>query len=170
MKKWLVIAFCVALAAGIGTYYMEKTDVIHKIDFTPWSDDFEKLPISEQDKQNIAALLTPLSSWSMMKLAFNQSEVEALGDRIRNIPFMRFLAYIFSDPQMKQMMTTIRGRSAIWRRFGSSLQRSLADNYANGQLTAYLEGFSEEVQIPKEELETFVQKQDWSGFLNRLFV
>ncbi|MCP5491686.1 MAG: hypothetical protein H7A40_01415 [Chlamydiales bacterium] len=168
MKKWII--FTVVLIAAAGVYFIAQSQTGRKLSaFTPWSNEYKEMELTEQQKADIANLLEPLATWGYLKLAFNQSEIEARGDKIRPIPFMKFLAYIFSDPQMKAYMTKIRSRGSIWSRFGASLRNSLAEQKADGNLEKYLKPFSEEVGISEETFMPYIDSQNWSGFLNVLF-
>ena len=168
MKKWIWILVVLALSAG--GYFWAQSQTGEKLSgFAPWSHQYAEMNLTQQQQENVANLLRPLATWGYLKLAFNQSEVEALGDEIRPIPFMKFLGYIFSNPQMKTYMVKIRSRGSIWSRFGSSLEQSLAEQDKNGHLEKYLKPFSEEVGISEATLQPYVDKKDWNGFLNALF-
>jgi len=168
MKKWII---CIAvLVVGSGVYFLAQSQTGKKLSsFTPWSNEYKEMELSEQQKTDIANLLRPLASWGYLKLAFNQSEVEARGDKIRPIPFMKFLGYIFSDPQMRAYMTKIRSRGSIWNRFGMSLQKSLAEQNSDGNLEKYLKPFSAEVGISEETFKPYIESENWAGFLHVLF-
>ena len=124
------------------------------------------LPLSEKDKQNIYQLLEPLANWSLISLGFNRSEIEERGAATKNIPVLRYLAYVRMTPQLQTFAFKIRRRSKIWKPFEKGFAKALADADAAGELRPYLASLAKDIGVSGQTLVKFADNGDWSAFLD----
>jgi hypothetical protein len=128
----------------------------------------EKLPITEQQSEDIHKLILTLANTGTMGLMFKKGELEEIGSRINGIHPLRYLGCIYSDPKLKQCMPKILGKSMVAGRFVSELSAGLNEKMDEGQLVQYVPGFAEDVHVDAQALMPFVNSRNWRGMLEYL--
>jgi hypothetical protein len=142
------------------------------IKFPPKEDHqvYAQLPLSDEDREKIIDLITTIGTKGKIDLLLNhKSRLEKLGDEIdAKVHPLKFLAVIFSNPQLKSTMASIRGDYFKWSNFLSGFSKKLNFEYKKGKIQKFLNDFSLEVNASSDELRQLFEKKDWEGFLDYL--
>lgn len=189
-KKWFIIGVSIIGLATIGwgvyRFFIpsysrnEHITIEHSQKFAPVAPEifeekasatsnFLALPLTDEDKAKIHALLEPLASWSLVTLGFKQGEVKSRGYAIGHIHILRCLGYVFSDQVLKRYMIKIRNRQKVWQPFSAGFVNSLRKKYAEGEIQPYLEGFALQVHVDFKQLALYAESGQWNQFLLSLF-
>ena len=81
---------------------------------------------------------------------------------------LRKAIFINPNPKMKEYMKKIYQDSTKWKNFFRSLELSLNRQYRSDNLLQHVDDFAKEVNIPKEQLQHFLNEKDWEGFVKFL--
>ncbi len=132
------------------------------------SEDFYTLTLTQEDGQNIHFIIKSMAKSGWFTLLKKKSEMERCGDSVRHVHPLRFLGFIFSDPQRKHYMHMVKKSTIKWSQFKGGLFPNLKKEFDRGQLYPYLAGFAKAVGVEKQLLAHYIQREDWDGFLNAL--
>ncbi len=124
------------------------------------------LPLSDVDKKNIYELLEPLANWSLISLGFNRGKIEERGAATKDIPILRYLAFVRMTPELQVFAQKIRRRSKIWKPFQQGFTKGLAHADSAGEVRPYLTSLSNDIGADDHTLLELAQAGDWSAFLN----
>lgn len=139
---WSIIA-APAYAASLPDYYAAPTD---------------------QEKADIRFIILTLSNKSGLSLLFERSALEQAGSRTRDVHPLRFLCYVFTDPQLRSAIGRIQG--IAWNRFSKDMGDSLARQAANANLTPeILSDFSKQIGFVEPKLSPNATGSDWQRFI-----
>lgn len=130
----------------------------------PNSQDYD-VPLTDADKKNITFIITTLANNSMIKLMFYKSALNQAGDQIARVHPLKLLAYVFTNPLLKQDVKKIDGTP--WNRFVQGMADSLEGEVQEGRMKpATIEDFAKTVGVNEKLLEPYVQSNQWTGFIN----
>ena len=132
------------------------------------SQDFYSLTLTQEDGQNIHYIIKSMAKSGWLALLKKKSELERCGDSIRHVHPLRFLGFIFSDPQRKHYIHMVKKSTIKWSQFKGGLFPNLKKEYDRGQLFPFLSSFAKAVGVDKQLLAHYIQREDWDGFLNAL--
>jgi hypothetical protein len=121
--------------------------------------------VSAQEKDDITYIITQMGTKKPAQLLFSAGKMNSAGDRIREVPTLQFLAVIFSNPQLKAYMKSIRHKKMFWDRMSEGVVNGLAAQNKKGILESELPGFCEFLSLDYAKMKGFVDRQDWLGFL-----
>ena len=124
------------------------------------------LPLSEEDKKNIYQLFEPLATWSLISLGFNRKEIEERGAATKDIPVLRYLAYVRLDSKLQMFALKIRRRSKIWKPFQKGFVRALGKADAAGEIRPYLASLAKDIGVDDQTLLKLAESNDWAAFLD----
>ncbi|NGX37801.1 MAG: hypothetical protein K1000chlam2_00963 [Chlamydiae bacterium] len=126
---------------------------------------YETLPLSAEEKQKIGLLLGTLAEDNVFKLLFEKKYLERLGHDISYVHPVRFIGTVFSDPRLVYCMHQIRSSSFKWNGFIDGFsQRFTAELKANN-INAYIPGLAESLNVKKEDLQAYVNYNDFEGLV-----
>lgn len=134
----------------------------------PQMSPYKELVCSEEDRANIYELIMTMAREGKMSLLFKQSHMKLLGAKICHVHPLKFLATIFSDPQLKECMREVFNDHFKRNGFMDGLGSSLTREAEKGTCEIYLKEFSQEVGVKVEILHKFFQARDWDGFVRCL--
>ena len=129
---------------------------------------YKDLACTEQDRANITELIFTLAENGQLALLFKQSYVKNLGAQINHVHPLKFLAAIFTNPQLKESMEPIFEDYFKRNGFMEGLGGSLTREADQGRLERYLNDFAKEVNVPASALRTFFQNRDWENLVRYL--
>lgn len=127
------------------------------------------VPMTEDEKKDIAFILTTLAKSSLTSLASSKSSLNKAGDRIDHIHPFRFLSFVFTDEQLKTCVSAIRSRSWVWDHFFDGLQRSLKEESQKNNLTAsQVNEFASLIGVAAAPIQNAVNNKRWKELVNFL--
>lgn len=130
---------------------------------------FYSLTLTEADGLNIHYIIKSMAKNGWFTLLKKKFEMERCGDAVRHVHPLRFLGFIFGDPQRKHYMHMVKKSSIKWSRFKGGLFPNLQKEYETNGIYPYLAGFAKLVDVDKQLLMHYIENQNWDGFLNALF-
>lgn len=121
------------------------------------------------EKEDIAYIVKTLASGGWTDLLKQKSSLKKAGDRVDHVHPLRFLAYVFSDEQLKAGLHAIHDRSKVWKEFFGGLSESLEEESKKGNMKQeYLNEFAAQVGVNINSIMPAVNKQDWNQFISLL--
>ncbi len=126
---------------------------------------FYHLPINEKEKELIEAIVLTMAEKNVFQLAFEKRSLEKKGKRVNGVHPLRFIGHIFSSPELKRAMRTIRKSSFKWDGFLDGFSKRMKLEYEDGNLFPYVSGFSEWIHADPEVVAHYIEKRDWEGLL-----
>lgn len=150
-RLWLVV---MALFCFASTQAQAATD--------PYS-----TPLRQQDEENIRYIINTLANSSYFGLLSKQGSLERAGKAVDHVHPMRFVAFIFSDPQLRNNVRRISG--IPWGRFVNDMGNSLSKASQSGAIDEnVIDNFASTVQVDKNWVDGMVRAQNWQGLMNGL--
>lgn len=134
---------------------------------TPYKD----LVCTEQDKAIIYEIITTMARNSKLGLFMKSNHLRNLGAQINHVHALKFLATIFSNPELKACMPDIFDDHFKKGGLMDGLAPSLTRESEKGKLMMYLEDFSKEVgQHPHNtpHIRNYFQSQEWENLVKFL--
>ncbi|MGE5196064.1 MAG: hypothetical protein ACM3JI_01890 [Anaerolineae bacterium] len=129
---------------------------------------FFQLPLDEVEKRIISKLIRTMAEKNIIKLAFEKRSLEKKGKRINHVHPLRFLAFIFGDPQLKSCMHQIRKSSFKWDHFVDGLAKRLKEESENNTLLPYLPGFCNYLNLNIADVASIVHNHHWESLVRYL--
>jgi hypothetical protein len=121
--------------------------------------------ITEEEKKEISYIITTLSTTSFIALALKEDSLKEAGDKVEHVHPLKFLRYIFMDPQLKQAVKKIQG--TVWKRFSRDTARSLKQEAKLDNIKEpYLKDYSDSIGVDQKILQPSIQNKDWVEFIN----
>ncbi|MCF7806252.1 MAG: hypothetical protein K9M07_03570 [Simkaniaceae bacterium] len=128
-----------------------------------------QLSLAEDKKRDISHIITQMGTKSDSKLLWHVSDLKKRGDNIKHVPTLQFLAYIFSNSNLRDSMKKIKGSYFKWTlNMQKEISSGLQKQFERGELQDQLEGFAEFIGVNYDELKKASDNQDWNDFLNAL--
>jgi len=131
-------------------------------------DPYDKLVLSEEDKDYVYEIITILADNGKLSLLFKQNHLRDLGSQIDHLHPLKFLSAIFSNPNLKTRMGKIFEDYFKRNGFMDEISPSLTSKSESGELNQYIEKFAEEVKVPVEKIRPYFEEQDWNGLIDFL--
>ncbi|MGL4348312.1 MAG: hypothetical protein ACRCSV_02490 [Chlamydiales bacterium] len=125
--------------------------------------------IQQVDQNNIAKLIIQLGNWGIGRLLWHVKEMNRLGDRIRHVHPLSFLAYIYSQPELAKSMKLINSSYFKRKEFITGLSEKMEIEAERDNLLPYVKNFSEKIGCDRwEDISIFIDRHDWIGLLDYL--
>jgi hypothetical protein len=139
----------------------------------PGKEDYQvyaQLPCPEAERAKIVDLITTIGTKGKLDLLLNhKSRLEKMGNEIdEKVHPLKFLAVIFSNPQLKSYMANVRGDYFKWSNFLGGFSKKLNFEHKKGKIVKFFDDFALEVNVSSEDLRYYYEKKDWEGFLDYL--
>jgi hypothetical protein len=132
-------------------------------------DCYQNLACSEEDKNKIVELITTIGSYGKIDLFMHhEKRMREIEKDIRPIHPMKFLGTIFSKPELKKYMKNIHDDWFKWKYFVDGLSPNMTTETLKRKNYLYLPDFAKEVNCKEYELKVYLDRKDWSGFLEYL--
>lgn len=168
MLKNVVFIFGL-VCASLGAHDIETLDAkVQSIN------SYHHLPCSKAHKKIITEIITSMANEGYWALFKKKSYMDRLGDQIEyKVHPLRFLGHVFSNPELKQCMVSIRRDMLKWRGFlGSQKRRGVVKNMTramhNNDLFQHLYGFSKHVNADYDRVLFYVEREDYEGMVKYL--
>lgn len=127
---------------------------------------YSQLRCTEEDRSNISDLTRTLGKSSKWGILANSVKLIRIGFAINHVHPLKFLAVIFSQPELKECMKLIYDDYYFKRlNFMNGLKDSLNAQASLGKLERYLDDFAEEIGAKSADLLPFVTAKDWDGMV-----
>ena len=127
-----------------------------------------ELSLSHREKEIIHHIISEMGSKSLFTLLRKRSEMLKCGDQIRNVPPMDFLGYIFSQPDLRKQMHSIKKSHFKWKNIVDEIGTNMSKESKHESFHDKIESFSRFLQIDPQVLLQKAEKKDWSGFVSAL--
>lgn len=126
---------------------------------------YYNLRLTHEDQKNIEKLIKRLADWNVFKLLLNKKDMEKLGDKIQPVHPLRFIGYIYSCPDLRKRLSAINDNYFKWNNFIGGFSDRMSVESSRNNLVLYLPGFSHFTGIPLQNVEFYVQRKNWEGFV-----
>lgn len=123
------------------------------------------LDLCTWEQECVFELVSALGELSMPNLILNSIYYNRLGDRIRHVHPMHFIAFVQADPHLNQCMHEVYDNFLKWPCFLSEWGQKMSRERKRGSVQRQLPAFAEFVNRDYTLLEECVAKEDWSRFL-----
>lgn len=133
-----------------------------------------------EERQAISDMMTTLANTSLIFLWGKQSYLRKKGEETKGLNTLKFLEVILTDTNpdpkknLRKCMQEIRTSHLKWNGFvngqhaGDGIGGALDRMADSGELNPYLPGFYNAVGIDPAVAQPYVEKRDWSGWLDVL--
>jgi len=135
---------------------------------------FYKLSLSDEHASIITEIITRMAGENYWQLFKKKGYMDRLGDQIEyKVHPLRFVGHVFSDPQLKQCMVTVRRDRLKWRGFlGGKKDRGFVKNMRRemkrDNVYPHLYGFARHLDIDYDRILEYVEREDYEGFVKFL--
>ena len=83
--------------------------------------------VTHSEREAVTYILDTLANDSMPSLLFSESELQAAGDRTKDVHPLKYFTLIFSDPILRHDFHKMHSRNGmIWSRFEDGMIKNLA--------------------------------------------
>ena len=142
LKHFLIASVFVLSAAHSDELVVDAVvetalDVAHGVSLETVAERVEKafeVKVSENEGKAIAEIVTTLGTTSLVGLGFKKGHLKSLGAGLKGIGTLHFLGYIFSNPELRAHMKTIRKSSLKWDGFLDGLKPGFETAYKSNKL------------------------------------
>ncbi len=145
-----------------------KTDIPILLASNGGTEPFYQLPLNEKEKRHIWTIITNMAEKNIFQLAFEKGAMEKRGNKINHVHPMRFLGYIFSEPELKSCVKNIKKSSFKWDAFVDGFARRMREENSNNNVLQYVPGFAQQVGSTPDKVKQYVQNKDWEGLIKSL--
>lgn len=128
-------------------------------------------PLTSQNKKDITFIVKTLGLGSLTKIIGNKSAMKKAGDRIQSVHPLDFLAFVFTNEELKACAHNIRNSNIplVWSEFWGGLSESLKDEYANGNVNdKQVLDFSKRIGIDPAHIIHQIHAGKWQDFFDQL--
>ena len=124
--------------------------------------------IQPHHERVIDEIITTIDKSATLFLGFQSRHLENLGESIREIGILQFLAYIFSEPPLHHSMRKIRASYFKWngfvRNFAPRAEREIhCQSFFND-----IRRFAQFFDLPPDPLVQYAKARDWDSFIGYL--
>lgn len=126
---------------------------------------FKDLSCTKEQKTHIHEIISTLGTQGKMSLLWQQSHLRELGDKIKDVHPLKFIAIIITDPYLKNCI------GAVWQDyfkrngFLEDLIPSINREMEKGKFQIYIPNFAQEVGVNPDHLQKFIVTKDWENFI-----
>jgi hypothetical protein len=146
---------------------LKKTDRLFK-PITTMAEQYD-LNVGEVEKRLIYEIITTMANKNPIQLVFDKKNLDKKGKKIRHVPPIPFLYYIFSTPILKKSMREIKKDYFKWNAFIHGLSKKMKQEAKNETLNPYIEPFCQQLDLEMEKVSHYIEKHDWEGLVLSLF-
>lgn len=124
-----------------------------------------QVSMTKQEKRDIRFIIITLATKSSISLLFEKRALNRAGNRVAHVHPLKFLSFIFSDYELKNAVTKIRG--IPWRRFAKDMGASLGKSANRRNMKEkYIADFVQIVGVSEELLTPSIHNGRWVDFIN----
>lgn len=136
------------------------------LDYSP--DLFYQLPLEDWEKKIIRKIVLTMANKNVFQLLLEKKTMEKRGRDINHVHPLRFMGYVFSDPELKRGMAMIRKSHFKWHGFIDGFSRRIREESKKDNLLRYVPGFCQTVQMSPNQVIGYLEEGDWEGFVKVL--
>jgi hypothetical protein len=129
---------------------------------------YKDLVCTDEDKALMFELITTIESHAKLQLLFKIVHLKNIGAKLQHVHPLKFLAFIFTHPELKPLMSPISDDYFKWTEFLDGITPNLLRESIKGKLDSYLNDFAKEIGIAPEQIRPYFQSQDWAHFIQFL--
>lgn len=126
------------------------------------------VPITAQDQSDMSYIVKTLTNLSLLKIKKAESSLKRAGDRIKQVHPFNFLAYIFTNEELKVCIRNLEGRAWVWSEFVGGFVKSLNEESAAGEVLPYAQDFANRLGIDVNQILPPLQNGQWERFISTL--
>lgn len=150
---------CFSILTGFSDIHAKQIEAASQTDSRPYSS-----PITDAEKRDIRYIIITLATKSYFSLLMQQRSLTDAGNRTAQIHPLKYLEYIFSDPELRSATKNIKGMP--WNRFAGDMAHSLNNEYENGTLNKeQLKSFSQSTNISEANLMPYFENEQWKELI-----
>lgn len=126
---------------------------------------------SQEQCEVIACIIENMGTQSYGELWKKRKEMNKMGDKVKGVPTLEFLAIIFRNKDLKEHMHVIRKDKMMWNfNMGPKIKAGLEKQKKRGTLLPQLIDFADAVGASHRypELLEKADKSKWNGFIHIL--
>jgi hypothetical protein len=144
--------------------------LVAKPSFMPYKD----LPLTEEDKQNIADLFRILATYSPIRLGKTRGYLQKeLGPAVGRVHPLKMLEYFVNTPKVKAHVTKLRTRTIlfygkIWPNYIKPTGKDFDGLAKRGELDFYAKEFAIAVNKDEKTLRKLFSKRNWTALYDYL--
>ena len=183
MKLWsvcLTLSFLMAICLPLKRIQATPFQKGSALDLTPFflSDDsgktaesidpFYTLRLTPDDCKNISTLIENMADLNLFSLLRKSKQMKKLGRKLEPVHPLRFLGWIFSNPELKKRMPKIQNSYFRWSKFTEGLFGRLSREARDGNIDPFIPGFAHLVCRSCVSIEEKADCGDWAGMLDEL--
>lgn len=124
---------------------------------------------SSKDQQTIRYIITEMGEKDLYSLFKKRKEMNKMGDQIRHVPPMDFLAVIFSQNDLKNHMHSIKKSMFKWNNIVDNIGENMKKEKKHADFDQKVRAFANYLGVDGEVLIHKAHHNDWSGFITHLF-
>lgn len=125
-------------------------------------------PLTDQNKKDMAFIVNTLGNSSLLKLGTLKSSLESAGDRIDSVHTLQFIAYIFTNEELKTSIRNLQKSSYIWNKFINGLSESLTEDNALNNVIGFAPDFANRVGIDVNLILPSIKSGQWEKLVTIL--
>jgi hypothetical protein len=131
---------------------------------------YAQLPCADAERAKIIDLITTIGTKGKIDILLNhKGRLEKLGSEINEkVHPLKFLAVIFSNPQLKNYMGSIRHDYFKWSNFIHGLAKRINLEAKKGKVLKFVDDFSLEIHGSSDDIRCLCEKKDWEGLVEYL--
>jgi len=130
---------------------------------------YQELPRTIEDERKIDDLITTMGvNGKINLLLHHEKRLRKMGDELRYIHPLKFVGYIFSQPELKKHMAAIFDDYFKRTNFVKDYAQTMDIYDLRNKLFIYLDDFAKEVNISVDKIKPYIDNRDWEGFLRFL--
>jgi hypothetical protein len=129
---------------------------------------YADLVCTEQDKTHIIEVINSVADNGKFALYLIQDHLKNIEAQIIHVHPFKFLAVALSSAHLKSCLVSIFEDYFKRTEFMDGLGKSLTREADKKKIESYLPSFAEEIGVPAESMQTYIQSRDWYGLVQFL--
>ncbi len=124
--------------------------------------------ISEVDKEHIYEIIHTMGTNGLFSLLRKKNHLQNLGKKIYHVEPLQLLAYIVTNPILKEDMREVERNPFKWINFIDGLSKPILKQWKEGDLQSQLPGFAHFVGKDHKDLQKYLEKGKVDEFVVEL--
>lgn len=130
---------------------------------------YKDLICSDVNRMKIYELITTMADNGKISLLFNhQTRLKTLGVELEQVHPLKFLAVIFSNPQLKACMYKVFDDPFKRTEFVDGITPNMMRQLEKGKLLPFIADFAREVGRSDQEMRPYFHTLNWDGLVTYL--
>ncbi len=129
---------------------------------------FYQLPLTDKEKRLIRAIFTTMAHKNIVELALLKRTMEKKGKKVNHVHPLRFVGYLFGNPELKSCMKKIQKSSFKWDAFVAGFARRMKEELAVNNIHQFIPGFCIEVGAHPDVITRYIEHKEWESLVKSL--